>query len=185
MPRAGLTPAAVTRLALEELDESGPGALTLKAVATRAGVATPSLYKHVQSLESLRDLMTVTVLDEVATEIGDAVMGRSGRDALEAFLLAYRGYARRCPHRWTLIEHPTSGDPAVVAAYARVVEIAYAVVRGFGLAADQQVDAVRTLRAAVTGFIALEHGGGYQLARDLDASFRYLIGVLAKGLGAN
>jgi hypothetical protein len=73
----------------------------------------------------------------------------------------------------------------VVAAYARVVEIAYAVVRGFGLAADQQVDAVRTLRAAVTGFIALEHGGGYQLARDLDASFRYLIGVLAKGLGAN
>lgn len=181
MPRAGLTPAAVTRLALAELDESGPDALTLKAVAVRAGVATPSLYKHVQSIDHLRDLMTVTVLDEAAAEIGGAVMGRAGRDALEAFLRAYRGYALRFPHRWTLMEHPTS-DPAVQASAARLVEVGYAVVRGFGLGAEAQVDAVRALRAAVTGFIALEHGGGYRLERDTDASFSYLIGVLTKGL---
>ena len=156
MPRAGLTPAAVTRLALEELDESGPDALTLKAVAARAGVATPSLYKHVRSMDHLRDLMTVTVLDEAAARIGGAVMGRSGRDALEAFLTAYRGYALRLPHRWTLIEHPVSADPAVAASTARLVEVAYAVVRGFGLTGEEEIDAVRTLRAAVTGFIALE-----------------------------
>jgi len=184
MPRVGLTPAAVTRLALEELDEAGPDGLTLKAVAARAGVATPSLYKHVQSIDHLRDLMAVAVLDEAAAEIGGAVMGRSGRDALEAFLLAYRDYALRLPHRWTLMEHPTSTDPAVVASAARLVEIAYAVVRGFGLAEGEEIDAVRTLRAAVIGFIALESGGGYQLGRDAETSFRYLIAVLAQGLGA-
>lgn len=183
MPRAGLTPAAVTRLALAQLDESGPDGLTLKAVAARAGVATPSLYKHVQSLEHLRDLMTAAVLAEAAQEIGAAVMGRSGRDALEAFLHAYRGYARRLPYRWTLMEHPNSADEQVAAAATRLVEIAYAVVRGFGLSEDEQVDAVRTLRAAVTGFIALEQGGGYQIARDLDESFAYLTRVLADGLG--
>jgi AcrR family transcriptional regulator len=181
MPRAGLTPAAVTRLALEELDESGPDGLTLKAVAVRAGVATPSLYKHVQSIDHLRDLMTVTVLDEAAAQIGGAVMGRAGRDALEAFLQAYRGYAVRFPYRWTLLEHP-GADPAVQASASRLVEIGYAVVRGFGLPREEQVDAVRTLRAAVTGFIALEQGGGYRLERDPDASFRYLIDVLTKGL---
>ena len=109
MPRAGLTPAAVTRLALAQLDESGPDGLTLKAVAARAGVAAPSLYKHVQSLEHLRDLMTAAVLAEAAEEIGAAVMGRSGRDALEAFLLAYRGYARRLPYRWTRSEERRVG----------------------------------------------------------------------------
>jgi AcrR family transcriptional regulator len=184
LPRAGLTPAAVTRLALEELDESGPDALTLKAVAARAGVATPSLYKHVQSLDHLRDLMALVVLDEAAAEIGGAVMGRAGRDALEAFVLAYRGFALRWPNRWTLIEPPNSTDPAVIAAATRVVEIAYAVVRGFGLAQGEEIDAVRTLRSAVTGFIALENSGGFRLGRDVEASFRYLIGVLAKGLGA-
>lgn len=182
MPRAGLTPAAVTRLALEELDAAGPQALTLRAVAARAGVAAPSLYKHVQSLEHLRDLMTAEVLGEAAAEIGAAVMGRSGRDALEAFLTAYRRYARRVPHRWTLMEHPNGADPAVSAAAGRLVEIGYAVVSGFGLAEPQQIDAVRTLRAAVTGFLALEHGDGFQIARDLDVSFRFMVDVLANGL---
>ena len=184
MPRAGLSPEVVTRLALAELDESGPDALTLRSLAARAGVAAPSLYKHVQSLDHLRDLMTVTVLEEAAAEIGGAVMGRAGNDALEAFLLAYRGFALRFPHRWTLIEHTASADPAVEAAGARLVEIAYAVVRGFGLAESAQIDAVRTLRAAVTGFIALEYGGGYRMERETEASFRYLIAVLTKGLGA-
>ncbi|WP_034269106.1 TetR/AcrR family transcriptional regulator [Actinospica robiniae] len=184
MPRAGLTPAAVTRLALELLDESGSESLTLKNVAARAGVATPSLYKHVQSIDHLKDLMAITVLDEAAAEIGAAVMGRSGREALEAFLTAYRGYALRLPHRWSLIEHPASADPAVEAAATRLVEVAYAVVRGFGLADDGLIDAVRTLRAAVTGFIALEQGGGFQLGRDPGESFRYLVSILAAGLAA-
>ncbi|HTJ71895.1 MAG TPA: WHG domain-containing protein [Actinospica sp.] len=181
MPRAGLTPAAVVRLALDELDESGADGLTLKAVAARAGVATPSLYKHVQSIDHLRDLMAVAMMDEAAAEVGAAVMGRAGREALEAFLLAYRGYARRFPRRWQLMEHP-SADPAVRASATRFVEIAYAVVRGFGLGEREQIDAVRTLRSAVTGFIALEHGAGFQLDRDPDESFRYLIDVLTKGL---
>jgi AcrR family transcriptional regulator len=182
MPRAGLTPAAVTRLALQELDEAGSAALTLRSVAARAGVAPPSLYKHVQSLEHLRDLMTVLVLEEAAAEVGAAVMGKSGLAALEAFLDAYRGYAGRAPQRWAMMEHPNVAEPAVAAAAGHLVEIAYAVVRGFGLTEQEQVDAVRTLRAAVTGFLALEHGGGYRLARDLDTSFKFLVKVLARGL---
>lgn len=182
MPRAGLNRDAVTAVALDVLDEGGPDALTLRAVALRAGVATPSLYKHVQSLEHLRDLMAVVALDEACDEIGAAVMGRAGREALEAFLYAYRGYAARRPRRWALIEHPSVADPAVAAAAGRLVEIAYAVVRGFGLPEEERVDAVRALRAAVTGFIGLERGGGFQLARDLETSFRFLVKVLADGL---
>jgi hypothetical protein len=142
------------------------------------------LYKHVQSLDHLKDLMTIAALDEAAHDIGTAVMGRSGRDALEAFLGAYRAYAQRRPHRWTLIEHPDPADPAVAASAARLVEVASAVVRGFGLPEAELVDAVRTLRAAVTGFISLEQGGGFQLGRDPGESYRYLVRVLAAGLGA-
>lgn len=185
MPRAGLTPAAVTRLALDELDTSGPECLTLKNIAARAGVAVPSLYKHVQNLDHLKSLMSIAALDEAAGEIGAAVMGRSGLDALEAFLTAYRGYALRRPHRWSLFEIPASTDPAVAAAAARLVEVAYAVVRGFGLSGPELIDAVRTLRAAVTGFIALERGGGYRFERDPDESFGYLIRTLARGLRAD
>ena len=53
MPRAGLSPRVVVDLALEVVDDGGPSGwadLGLSAVAHRAGVAVPSLYKHVDGL---------------------------------------------------------------------------------------------------------------------------------------
>ena len=49
-PRAGLSADRVTALALEIVDRDGPDALTLARVAESAGVATPSLYKHIGGL---------------------------------------------------------------------------------------------------------------------------------------
>jgi len=56
MPRAGLSSDAVVAIPLDVVDGEGPAALTLAAVAVRAGVATPSLYKHVASLAGLGSL---------------------------------------------------------------------------------------------------------------------------------
>ncbi|MFC1411313.1 TetR/AcrR family transcriptional regulator [Streptacidiphilus sp. N1-12] len=185
MARAGLTPTIVTRYALEVLDDAGPGGLTLKAVAERAGVAPPSLYKHVRSLDDLRALMTVQVLEQASDRIGSAVMGLAGDDALRAFLGAFRGYAAEYPHRHALIEAPVGGgshSDEVEAAAGRLVEIAFATVRGYGLEGDDLIHAVRVLRATIVGFVALELGQGYQLPTDLDASFAFLTDLLATGL---
>ena len=62
MPRAGLSTDAVVDVALALVDEKGLDALSLAAVADRAGVAAPSLYKHVGSLADLRDLMAIKAI---------------------------------------------------------------------------------------------------------------------------
>jgi AcrR family transcriptional regulator len=187
MARAGLTPQIVTAYALDVLDDKGPAGLTLKAVAERAKVAPPSLYKHVRSLDDLRALMAIQALSDAADRIGAAVMGLAGDDALRAFLRAFRAYAEEHPQRHGLIESPPPSvgehGPALEAASARLVETAFATVRGYGLEGDDLVHAVRALRAVVVGFVSLEHGGGYRLATDLDASFDFLAELLASGLG--
>jgi AcrR family transcriptional regulator len=182
MPRAGLSPDAVVSAALEILDDRGPEGLTLKAVADRAGVVTPSLYKHVRGLPDLRRLLTIRILEETADRMGASVMGRGGRDALYAYLTEYRAVASQYPHRHTLIEHASYDDPFFAAASERLVNVAYAVVRGFGLEGEDLVHAVRTVRAAVTGFVGLELGFGYRAPIDTDASFAYLSRALASGL---
>jgi AcrR family transcriptional regulator len=182
VPRAGLTPDSVVRAALEVLDCAGPEGLTLKAVADRVGVATPSLYKHVRGLAELRRLMALRILDEAATRMGAVVMGRTGQDALTAYLTEYRALANRHPHRHTLAEQAAFDDPVFIAASTRMIEVAYAVVRGFGLHGEDLVHAVRTLRAAVSGFVSLERERGYRAATDPDASFAYLSRALAAGL---
>jgi hypothetical protein len=109
-------------------------------------------------------------------------MGRAGRDALYAYLMEYRAAASQYPHRQALIERASYDDPVFAAASERLVNVAFAVVRGFGLEGEDLVHAVRTVRAAVTGFVSLEHQLGYRAPTDTDASFAYLSRALASGL---
>lgn len=185
MPRAGLSPDAVVDAALEVLDTHGLDGLTLKAIADHTGVAAPSLYKHVRGLPELRRLLVIRILNETADRMSAAVMGRAERDALEAYLTEYRLLASRYPYRHALIERTSYDDPAFAAASERLVNVAYAVVRGFGLEDEDLVHAVRTVRAAVTGFVSLEQGLGYRAPTDTDASFAYLGRALADGLRPN
>jgi AcrR family transcriptional regulator len=182
MPRAGLSPDAVVDAALEILDARGSDGLTLKAIADATGVAAPSLYKHVRGLPELRRLLAIRILNETAEQMGTVVMGRAGDDALGAYLTEYRRLASEYPHRHALIERAFYDDPAFVAASERLVNVAYAVVRGFGLEGEDLVHAVRCVRAAVTGFVSLELGLGYRAPTETDASFAYLSRVLATGL---
>lgn len=68
--RAGRTRAVLTRDAIvaagvELIDEGGPDALTMRAVAARLGSGVMSLYRHVPDRETLLDL----VLDAMTAEI--------------------------------------------------------------------------------------------------------------------
>src|SRR4051794_38274375 len=105
MPRAGLSPVAVTDVALAIVDEQGAEALTLAAVAGRAGVAAPSLYKHVGSLAHLRSLIGVRVLEELTGVLVSAAVGRSDDDAVAAVMHAFRAYVAAHPARYAAL-HP-------------------------------------------------------------------------------
>ena len=48
--------------------------------------------------------------------------------------------------------------------------------------ADTSVDAVRSFRAALHGFVRLELDGGFGMPDDVDASFDHLVGLLVDGL---
>jgi AcrR family transcriptional regulator len=180
VPRAGLSPDAVTDAALALVDEAGPGSLTLAAVAARTGVATPSLYKHVSCLAELQDRLALRVLDELTAQLADAVMGRSGDDAVCALMLAYRGYVADHPRRYLAL--PQAPLPALAAAGDRLVGVILAVLRGYGLEGSAAIHATRCLRAAVHGFTVLESAGGFQLAEDVDESFDQLIAMITAGL---
>lgn len=182
MPRAGLSPDAVVDAAIAVVDAGGPGALTLAAVAGKAGVATPSLYKHVRNLAELRQLVTARILEELADRLGGAAMGRSRDDAMAAVMHAYRGYVVEHPSRYASMEQAADQRQAGDAAAQRVLDVIYAVLRGYGLDGPELVHAARCLRSAVHGFAILEAAGGFGLPEDLEASYERLVTVLTSGL---
>jgi AcrR family transcriptional regulator len=176
VPRAGLTPSIVVDRAGALADEGGLDRLTLAALAARLGVALPSLYKHVGGLDDLRRRMAIAAAAELADRLGAAVAGRSRLDALAALAEAYRGFAREHPGRYPLTQvAPAQGDDEHAAVAERAVTAVFAALRGYGLEGDEAVDATRALRSALHGFVLLESGGGFGLARPPAASFDRMI----------
>ncbi|MFC8732756.1 TetR-like C-terminal domain-containing protein [Luteimicrobium sp. NPDC057192] len=160
--------------------------LTLARVAARAGVATPSLYKHVGSLDDLRRGVALVAVRELGRACAAATVGRSGPDALRSLARAIRGYAVAHPGRYAATQvapDPSSADDLELsAAGADVVAIVAATLRGFDLDEARTVDVVRAVRSGVHGFVSLELGGGFGLPDDVDASYDVLVEILVDGL---
>jgi len=188
VPRVGLTPDAVVALALQTADEVGSDALTLAEVAARAGVKVPSLYKHIASLDVLRNAVAAAATRELAHELRVAAVGVSRAEALDRLCQAYRGYALRHPGRYAATQRaPLPGesrDAAHAAAAEDVQAVVSATLRGYDIADDQLIDATRALRAALHGFCALENGGGFAIPVSIDESFARMVAGLDRMLSS-
>jgi AcrR family transcriptional regulator len=183
VPRAGLSTPAVVDVALAIVDEQGLGALTLSAVAQRAGVAAPSLYKHVRSLDALLQKVSGVATAELADVLSRAVAGKAGLDAVRAVADAYRRFALDRPGRYPATQGvPEPTDPAHVAAAERAVHTVFAVLHAYDITGDDAVDATRFVRSALHGFVSLEVSGGFGLQQDVDRSFDRLVAAIDTAL---
>jgi AcrR family transcriptional regulator len=57
---------SIARAALAILDEDGAAAVTLRNIAARLGVQSPSLYNHVTSKDDILDAVTELIDREIA-----------------------------------------------------------------------------------------------------------------------
>jgi len=171
---------AALALADEGLDQA-----TFARLAQVLGVRAPSLYNHVNGRAALLRLITLRGLDDLADAIATAAAGRSGEDGVRAVAHAYRDYARAHPGAYeATLAAPDPADAELRAAAERLLELLGAILRAWKLDDEQTIDAIRVLRSALHGFVALERGGGFALARDLDASFERLVDTVVAGLPA-
>lgn len=183
MPRAGLTPQRVVDEAAAVADDLGFDQLTLTAVAERVGVAVPSLYKHIGGLADLRHRVAVDAVRGLGRALATAVEAAAPDQRLAAMATAYRGYATAYPGRYAAtVQAPEPEDRELLDATEQVLQTVLAVLGGYGFEGEDAVDAARTVRSAVHGFVALEAAGGFGLPRDVDRSFERLVATLDRGI---
>jgi AcrR family transcriptional regulator len=183
VPRQGLDSEQVLEAAIA-LADKGLDRVTFARLAEVLGVRAPSLYNHVNGRAALLRLITLRSLGDLTDTIAAAAAGLSGEDALRATAHAYRAYAHAHPGSYDVtLAAPTEADPEMRAAAERLLALLGAILRRWNLAGDDAVDAIRAVRSALHGFVALERSGGFAMARDRDASFERLVEMLVVGLG--
>jgi AcrR family transcriptional regulator len=186
MPRAGLDADAVVAAAARIADADGLEAVSLARLAGELGVRPPSLYAHVAGLGDLRRRLAIRGTRELCDVLQSAAAGRSRGDALRAVARAYRAYALEHPGAYAALQRaPVADDADAQAAAAQVVGVVVAVLRGYGLEGDDAVHAVRAVRSALHGFVALEAEGGFGLPLDRAGSFDRLVALLDAGLATD
>ncbi|WP_420037741.1 WHG domain-containing protein [Streptomyces sp. cg28] len=183
MPRAGLNTDRVVTEAAAMADELGPNQLTLAALAARLGVRQPSLYKHIGGLGDLEQRIAVLAKAELADVLSQAAVGRARADALFAVAHAYRTWALEHSGRYQAAQQPPApGDADDEAASTRAVQVLAAVMGGYGLTGDDAIDAIRSFRASLHGFVSLESGGAFALPTSVDRSFDRLVHAIEVAL---
>lgn len=175
MARAGLSTELIVADAAQLVDRVGREGLTLAALARQRNVAQPSLYKHIDGLAQLHQLLAAGALQELGDAMRRASSGKSGSHALHAVSHSYRTWALAHPGQYSYVTPaPSPENDAVVAAAAEVLSVLNDVFSGYDLAGDM-VNAIRFLRSALHGFVSLELGGGFGLDDPVDDSFRRLV----------
>ena len=185
MPRSGLSPEVVVREAALLVDEHGPDALTLAAVAKRFGVALPSLYKHVGGVEDLHGRLALRASLELGPALRRATTGKAGTDAIRAAGAAYRSYATAHPGCYRYLLRPRPDDEVHAAASAEILATLADVLAGYHIREPRAlVDAVRFLRSVLHGFVSLELDGGFAMPQSVDGSFAAAVDGLDHALRA-
>ena len=183
MPRAGLTPDAITKAAAAIVDADGSASLTLARLAADLGVAPPSLYKHVAGIDDLLVRVSAFAFGRLADDLTGGALGRSGRSALVGIAWAYRRFAVEHAGLYSMTQvAPESSSVEQQAQVSRAISVLEATVGSYDVSEDRLLHAVRMVRAGLHGFADIEGRGGFQLPQSLDASFDVLVDALDTSL---
>ncbi|WP_091227034.1 TetR/AcrR family transcriptional regulator [Microbacterium sp. 3J1] len=155
----------------EILELSGPGGLTMQAVAERVGVRAPSLYKRVRDRDALHAAVAEASIDALTTRLAG-----SGDD-LAALGDAYRAFAHEHPEGFRLMFTASAPEGALQRASEQVLRACSALV-----GPDDALDAARLFTAWATGFLQMELAGAFRLGGDVDRAFGYGLRHIVAGL---
>ena len=96
---------------------------------------------------------------------------------------AYRTFAKKHPGRYAAsVAAPTPGDTEYELAAAQLLRTVSAVLAQYQLVGDDEIHAIRGLRALMHGFVSLQVAGGFALSQDLDESYHRMVAGFARSL---
>ncbi|MDR9852378.1 WHG domain-containing protein [Paenibacillus sp. VCA1] len=185
MAKMGLDRHTLLVAAAELADESGLDSLTLAALAQKLKVRSPSLYNHVNGLPDLRAALTVYCIRLLVETTRDAVIGKTGDEAVQNLCKAYLGFARSRPGLYEAFYKVNTQHEELESVKQELLNLFLRIMEPYGLGEKETLHAIRGLRSLLHGFASLEQHGGFQMDLQVDESVAYVLQAFLRGLRAD
>jgi AcrR family transcriptional regulator len=141
------------------MDEQGIGAATMRAVSSRLGVRSMSLYRYVQDRDELFDAVVERIVNELGDDPEVQLRPVDGwRPYLTGMAHGVRRYARAHPHAFPLVATRPPAAPWVNPPLRslRWVEAMLTGLAAEGFSDEQVLFTYRTFSSFLLGFLLLE-----------------------------
>ncbi len=158
-PGRGLSLDRIVTVTLELMDEQGIGAATMRAVSSRLGVRSMSLYRYVQDRDELFDAVVERIVNELADDPEVQLRPVDGwRPYLAGMAHGVRRYARAHPHAFPLVATRPPAAPWVNPPLRslRWVEAMLTGLAREGFSDEQVLFTYRTFNSFLLGYLLLE-----------------------------
>jgi AcrR family transcriptional regulator len=163
----------VIAVARELLEQGGPDAVTMNAVAERVGVRPPSLYKHVRDRRALLAEVVAATVGDLNDRAEAAVAGDDPATAVRELLRALRLFAHEQPQGFGLVFGVAEGVPRPTPAdLARSLDPLLNATTAL-LGAEHALDGARFLTAWASGYLTMELSDAFQMGGDVDAAWEW------------
>lgn len=144
-------------IALDQLADGGPAAVSVNAIGKRMGLSGPALYRHFADRDDLLAALAVDAYESLASALATAAEDGD----VAALAHAYREWALAQPHRYRLLfAPPVSGFDAhradLVAAAQRAMDALMATLE------TQDRERATLAWSRLHGLTSLELGGNFR-----------------------
>lgn len=151
--------AAVIGTACEIADEKGLNNVSLKAVAEKLGIKTPSLYNHIESLEELLREAAHKGMREMNAELLKSAVGKSGASAMREIALGYQRYMLWHPGVYETIQWAVwNGNEQTAAIFAEYTDMLRAVIASLGFEEQATDELIRLFAGFLHGYNTMRLG---------------------------
>lgn len=177
---------AILDAAVGLVEEHGRPELSMRELAEKLGVKTPSLYNHIESMEQLLVEVCNYAVGDFTAALDGAMEGKARDEAVRALAAAYRAYAAQHTGLYRVIMAiPAENDAALSKTAAAIPEPFLRALEGYGLDDTQKMHWQRVLRSVLHGFASQEQAGYFvHYPAGTDESFALTVDCFINGLHA-
>ena len=183
MSRNGLTKDIILQTATQIIDKDGKENLSLKVLAEKLGVRSPSLYNHFNSLSDLYSSLMLYGWKQLEHIVIQAAIGKAKDDAIKSMCEAYLDYAMQHIGLFEIMQsYSKYTSTEAENATKGLVETIKQVLSAYKLSEENKVHTIRLFRSFLQGYVSLVSFDSFGEMVSIKKSFEIAISVLLKGL---
>ena len=185
MAKKGLDKESVIAAAAELANEKGLDELSLKDLANRLEIRSPSLYNHISGLDELKREIMLYGWEQLGDEMLKAAEEHCGYDAIKAMCRAFYRYAAENKGVFgAMLWYNKYADEDSMNATVAMFSQLYKTLGEVGISREISEHLIRTLRGFLEGFSLLVNNGAFGHLADVNESFELSLDVLGEGMKA-